>query len=251
MRTHLLLTAILSAAASSFGTLLIVHLLHPADAQEGQAYYAVPGDVNGDGGLNIADPIYLLNYIFAVGPPPTWCEPCPSPIFTTGQTRCFDETGVEIPCDSPDYPGMDGFYQNGIWPSYTVNDDRTVTDNITGLQWQRVPSAQLMTWKEALKYCDDLNLAGYDDWRLPNVKELYSIAIPNRIYPAASEAFEFMNDGSYWWYWTSSNDNDYACCLHFAWAIDFGSGRVEPSIMGTKLERFRVRAVRGPTAPPP
>ena len=34
------------------------------------------------------------------------------------------------------------------------------------------------TWKEALKYCSELNYAGISDWRLPNIKEvtLYSLS---------------------------------------------------------------------------
>ncbi|MFC2149841.1 DUF1566 domain-containing protein, partial [Candidatus Auribacterota bacterium] len=52
------------------------------------------------------------------------------------------------------------------------NGNNTVTDRATGLMWMRTDSGKPMTWKEALKYSDKLKYAGYDDWRLPNVKEL-------------------------------------------------------------------------------
>ena len=32
-----------------------------------------------------------------------------------------------------------------------------------------------MTWEEALAYCDNLDLVGREDWRLPTLKELDSI----------------------------------------------------------------------------
>ena len=38
--------------------------------------------------------------------------------------------------------------------------------------WQRRPRT---AWHDALAYCENLDLGGHDDWRLPNVKELQSI----------------------------------------------------------------------------
>jgi Protein of unknown function (DUF1566) len=32
-----------------------------------------------------------------------------------------------------------------------------------------------LSWQQALAWCEDLTLAGHDDWRLPNAKELPSI----------------------------------------------------------------------------
>lgn len=71
-------------------------------------------------------------------------------------------------------------------PSFTDNSDGTITDNVTGLIWQKCSAGQandssctgdqdILTWQEALDYCNGLSLAGYNDWRLPNIKELYSI----------------------------------------------------------------------------
>lgn len=58
---------------------------------------------------------------------------------------------------------------------YVDNGNNTITDDSTGLQWMKNDSAQGMIWLDALEYCEELNFAGYDDWRLPNAKELQSI----------------------------------------------------------------------------
>lgn len=57
---------------------------------------------------------------------------------------------------------------------YKDNQDGTVTDEITGLMWQQDPGEK-MTWTEAVAMVADFELAGYDDWRLPTIKELYSL----------------------------------------------------------------------------
>jgi hypothetical protein len=55
------------------------------------------------------------------------------------------------------------------------NGDGTVTDQTTGLMWSRMDSARGMNWRDALAYAENLELAGYSDWRLPNAKELQYI----------------------------------------------------------------------------
>ncbi|MEN6583941.1 MAG: DUF1566 domain-containing protein [Armatimonadota bacterium] len=57
---------------------------------------------------------------------------------------------------------------------FVDNADGTVTDTVSGLMWQQGenPRANLA---EALKACEDMSLAGYTDWRLPNIKELNTI----------------------------------------------------------------------------
>jgi len=58
---------------------------------------------------------------------------------------------------------------------YTENSDGTITDNATGLIWTQSDSGEGVLWEDALSYAEDAETAGYDDWRLPNVKELQSI----------------------------------------------------------------------------
>jgi hypothetical protein len=65
-------------------------------------------------------------------------------------------------------------------PEYGINDfvdngDGTVSDNSTSLMWQQDDSGEGLDWEGALAYCSNLDYAGYDDWRLPDAKELHSI----------------------------------------------------------------------------
>lgn len=55
------------------------------------------------------------------------------------------------------------------------NNNGTITDLLTGLMWQKNLSSTGMTWEQALSYCESNTLAGYSDWRLPNIKELQSL----------------------------------------------------------------------------
>ena len=93
----------------------------------------------------------------------------------THQTACFDENGSVITCAPEGEPlcGQDA-QRNGLQPSYRDNGDGRVTDLNTGLMWQKGYAGGL-NWKDALAYAENLTLAGYTDWRLPNIKELQSI----------------------------------------------------------------------------
>ena len=95
----------------------------------------------------------------------------------TGQTSCYDDNGEQIICPSAGeaFYGQDA-QLSGSQPSYTDNGDGTVTDNVTGLMWQQVPVNEGFNYDDAAVYCDSLELAGYDDWRIPTTKELFSIS---------------------------------------------------------------------------
>ena len=95
-------------------------------------------------------------------------------VVDTGQNRCYNNSG-EIFCPQPGqlFYGQDAQYQ-GTQPSYVDNGDGTVTDLNTGLMWQKTPGEKL-AWYEAASGAQTFNLAGYRDWRLPSIKELYSL----------------------------------------------------------------------------
>jgi hypothetical protein len=60
----------------------------------------------------------------------------------------------------------DDAYNDGTSKSYKDNGDGTVTDLHTGLMWQK-DDQPVRTWENAIDYCNNLNLGGYDDWQLP------------------------------------------------------------------------------------
>ena len=121
--------------------------------------------------------------------------------------------------------------------SYADNQDVTVTDTSTGLMWQKATAPGTYVWDAALRYCEDLTLAGHDDWRLPNVRELQSIVDYGRIDPSSDLIFGAESG----WYWSSSTIVLYP---NDAWLVFFYDGFVD---YGSKGVGSFVRAVRGPT----
>ena len=164
----------------------------------------------------------------------------------TGQTKCYMGVNpwAEVDCASAEFPGQDAFYQKGCPTEgrFVDNGDGTVTDNCTGLTWQQetadIPGDDdnRVTWAEALRYCEDLEFAGHDDWRLPNVRELQSIVDYGRYNPAIDPVFSAESS----WYWSSSSFVDFT---RVAWRVSFNVGYVAH---GDKLhDAHYVRAVRG------
>jgi hypothetical protein len=97
---------------------------------------------------------------------PSWTVP------GTNVIVCYDANQV-IPC--PTDPGSPFYGQyNGITPYYINNGDGTITDTVTGLMWQHDPGAK-KTFLDALSGATTLTLGGYNDWRVPTIKELYSL----------------------------------------------------------------------------
>lgn len=96
------------------------------------------------------------------------------PIVDTDQASCYDiSSSVACPSEGETFYGQDAQY-TGSAPRYQDNWDGTVTDLVTGLMWQQNPG-QKMTYDQAVAGASNLPLAGYNDWRLPSIKELYSL----------------------------------------------------------------------------
>ncbi|MEI7661041.1 MAG: DUF1566 domain-containing protein [Bacteroidota bacterium] len=90
----------------------------------------------------------------------------------TNVTNCYDTVHV-IPCPTNPSAPFYGQY-NGITPSFMNNGDGTITDQVTGLMWQHDPGAK-KTYVDAIQGAHTLALGGFNDWRLPTIKELYSL----------------------------------------------------------------------------
>lgn len=64
----------------------------------------------------------------------------------------------------------------GNQPSYTDNSDSTITDYVTGLMWEQ-DMGEKTSFDEAFIKAEESTLGGYDDWRVPTIKELYSLIL--------------------------------------------------------------------------
>jgi hypothetical protein len=139
----------------------------------------------------------------------------------------------------------------GADAAFLDNGDGTVTDLSSTLIWQQCTapaqgtncsSGTLTTylWDQALSYCNSLTLGTYDDWRLPNIKELHSIVdltktsspIINTTYFPGTPAADF---------WSSTTFVD---TPSYAWYVQLSIGitMTSPVSKGTGLY---VRCVRG------
>jgi hypothetical protein len=98
------------------------------------------------------------------------------PVVDTGQMYCYDAAqSIPCPAEGEAFSGQDGQYP-GIQPNYYDNGDGTITDLNTGLMWPQ-NSGQKMTYAQATAGAAAFNLGGYSDWRLPTIKELYSLIV--------------------------------------------------------------------------
>ena len=124
--------------------------------------------------------------------------------------------------------------------SFTDNSDGTVTDNRTGLMWQKSEPSDWRTWQEALAYCENLTLAGYSDWRLPNINELQSIVDYSKAIPAIDNA-KFPDTRSAYYWSSTTNDSITGNALY----VSFYSGSVPDNTAKNTNNAFFARAVRG------
>lgn len=115
------------------------------------------------------------------------------PIVDTYQMKFYDnESEISKPKEGDPFYGQDANY-SGNQPSYTDNADGTITDNVTGLMWQKSPDTNgdgrldakdKKTYKQAVEGAANFRLNGYTDWRLPTIKEQYSLIVFSGVDPS-------------------------------------------------------------------
>lgn len=108
----------------------------------------------------------------------------------TGVSQNYSDVSViSAPKPGEIFYGQDATYVHNT-PSYTNNNDGTITDNVTYLVWQK-DMGEKMTLDEAFAKAENLTLATHNDWRVPTIKELYSlIAFTGKVKgPVAIDSF--------------------------------------------------------------
>ena len=163
--------------------------------------------------------------------------------FADGRIKSYPVSGLGagrqyVRCVRGQAYGKNDFIDNG---------DNTITDRDTGLMWMKVDSGKTMNWKQALKYAEDLVCAGYDDWRLPNVKELQSIVDYSRAPDASNPAvrssaidpiFQMTEQESWSWTGTTHIENG------FGYYVCFGQAFSAWKRQGKKMNAHGAGAVR-------
>ncbi len=131
---------------------------------------------------------------------------------------------------------------------YVDNGDGTVSDLSTGLMWQQADDGEARDWEDALAYAENLQLAGYDDWRLPNAKELQSIVDYSRSpdetdSPAIDPVFYVTEitdpdgiDGQYPYFWTSTTHMDGPPDRKYSHAAYLAFGKAQGMMSGILMD---------------
>jgi len=106
------------------------------------------------------------------------------PIVGTNQTKFYDNLKeITTPAVGSAFYGQNATYP-GNTPKYVNNGDGTITDMVTGLMWQQSPDNNcdgIINYDDKVSYdaavagAAGYRLGGYTDWRLPTIKELYSL----------------------------------------------------------------------------
>jgi hypothetical protein len=111
-------------------------------------------------------------------------------------------------------------------------------DEKSGLVWQdnKEVSTVERSFDGAKKYCQDLVLDGFDDWRLPTLREAFTIVDLTRDRPALKNGFKMRLSGRFWTDTLFAKNPDKE-----AWRLSMSYGEAEPY---KKARAYRVRCVR-------
>ena len=112
-----------------------------------------------------------------------------------------------------------------------------VRDSTSDLIWSVEEVKKPLTWKKSIEWAKKLTVAGFTDWRLPTVEELFLLADRTRHSPAIDTTF--FPDCKSDWYWTST-PAAFSPGVS-AWLVAFGYG---DSYWNGQRNDCHVRAVR-------
>lgn len=179
------------------------------------------------------------------------------PIVDTKQTSFYNNSSViNSPEEGDPFYGQDASYA-GNQPAYTDNGDGTVTDKITGLMWQQNPGEKV-TYEQAVARASTCATGGYNDWRLPTIKELYSLIQFSGLDPSGynnistDELVPFIDTDFFNFQYGKEEDGDRIIDSQFATSnmyvgdSDFGGGDL---MFGVNFADGRIKGY--PTGPMP
>ncbi len=110
--------------------------------------------------------------------------------------------------------------------AYTKSGN-TVTDSVTGLQWQDDAVGTTTTWQGAIDRCEALTLDTYSDWRLPNLNELTSIVDDTKFNPSIdTTVFTNAVSNGYWSSTTLASNSSLAWSIYFDYGSQSGNGKI-------------------------
>jgi hypothetical protein len=113
-------------------------------------------------------------------------------IVGTGVTKFYNNNSeISAPTLEQSFYGQDAHHQTNM-PSYMNNNDGTITDNITGLMWEQSMGDKI-TFDEASSKATNSSLGGHTDWRVPKIKELYSLILFTGSVQGASTIEKFID----------------------------------------------------------
>lgn len=138
----------------------------------------------------------------------------------------------------------DGALEKGVvWDDNTrfaYISTEVLIDNVTGLMWARATNSTTRTWAQAIDYANGKSYAGFDDWRLPNLREMRSLVHYGHTKPDAagwlnSVGFSGLSDVGYW---TSTT---YYAATGSAWCVDLRYGGADHNSKSSYCRALLVR----------
>jgi len=123
--------------------------------------------------------------------------------------------------------GCSGKVKDNTSEHFHDGGDGTVTDLITGFIWQK--SYVKKNWETANTYCEGLDYANHQDWRLPSIEELKTIVVSTKSTVMIDLiAFPDTKPSLYW------SATTFASNPHNAMIVDFSNGETYSEEKGFK-----------------
>lgn len=128
----------------------------------------------------------------------------------------------------------DGLTETTPETRFVISGSGMVEDSVTGLMWLRCSHGQTwnassstcsgsgvkVTWQDALQLSPEINEGGFDDWRLPNIKELATIVEKRCVDPAVNQTIFPASLAENYWSATTVAGNPES-----AWSVALYNGR--------------------------